>query len=447
MVNRRRKWRAEKQDIYIKEELGSNAYLVSGSRGKDYQVDLNNPSCTCPDWEKRTPRGGCKHILHVKIEQGLIDPVPGAKTNFGNPSSRSQPDYPSNWGSLSRRTKKRDDWTCQKCGAKGGPHGNADLAAHHMVPKSRGGKDEVDNLITVCNSCHEQEHGHSIPQGTGRSSYSTTGQTKGQDTASTGSKGTGRSSFSSNSGTKEQHTSSNDNSRTPSYDRPKGKSGYVYTAENDYDPGNPAIPTSNSDSVIDSDDSESRSYSLNKKTEGSSPSIPKVIDDDEHNSIDPLTGPLFGSLITFAILGTVGAIISAGQVIWAAILVVSVSTCLLLRRSIKWKQGLIDDLRRINEELESGIQELNSEAGYGRKVDQEKLERVEELFEEADDITTLIEEHLSDEYLKWLSDSKDELETSYDAIVTPDEGKTPGSERRAYVSKDLDERQLHRGQR
>ena len=52
---------------------------------------------------------------------------------------------------------------CQKCGAKGGSKGDAVLQAHHIVPRSKGGADTTENLITLCNACHESEHGHEIP--------------------------------------------------------------------------------------------------------------------------------------------------------------------------------------------------------------------------------------------------------------------------------------------
>jgi len=164
MVSRRRRWRAENQDISICRELGPNKFLVSGSKGKRYRVDLSAPSCECPDWRKRSPSGGCKHIIKVKLDQGMLDQLPSAKTNYGSPSSRSQSEYPSNWKSLSRRTKERDNWTCQRCGAEGGKFGTATLNAHHIIPKSKGGRDSVNNLITLCVDCHEEEHGHSIPQ-------------------------------------------------------------------------------------------------------------------------------------------------------------------------------------------------------------------------------------------------------------------------------------------
>jgi hypothetical protein len=173
MPDRRRQWRAENQDIYIKHSLGKNTHIVSGSQGNEYAVELRPDSCSCPDWNKRSPEGGCKHILKVKLEHGMIDPLMNARTDFGSPntSAEGSKSYSSDWSELSSRVKKRDGYKCQKCGGMGAPDGNADLHAHHIRPKSKGGSDEMDNLITLCRSCHEREHGHSIESsGTRKSS-------------------------------------------------------------------------------------------------------------------------------------------------------------------------------------------------------------------------------------------------------------------------------------
>lgn len=165
MVDLQRQWRAEHQNIHIKQKVGKNKYVVNGNRGIDYQVDLRKPACECPDWQDKQPRDGCKHILKVKLNKEKITPLPSAKTDFGPPDSRSTGDYPSNWDTLRERTLERDHWECQKCGIKGGQYGSVRVVAHHIVPKSKGGEDKVDNLITLCHDCHEDEHGHSIPTG------------------------------------------------------------------------------------------------------------------------------------------------------------------------------------------------------------------------------------------------------------------------------------------
>jgi len=46
--------------------------------------------------------------------------------------------------------KKRDGYKCRLCFAGE----EAILEAHHLTPKSLGGKNNINNLITVCKSCH-----------------------------------------------------------------------------------------------------------------------------------------------------------------------------------------------------------------------------------------------------------------------------------------------------
>jgi hypothetical protein len=70
--------------------------------------------------------------------------------------------YPSDWGSRRKEVYRRDDYTCQNCGVLGGPHGDAELHAHHIVPKSKGGTHNTSNLKTLCKDCHDAIHGSSV---------------------------------------------------------------------------------------------------------------------------------------------------------------------------------------------------------------------------------------------------------------------------------------------
>jgi hypothetical protein len=72
-----------------------------------------------------------------------------------------QADYPSDWDSRRKDVYRHDDYTCQNCGKLGGPQGHAELHAHHIVPKSKGGTHSKSNLVTVCKQCHNAIHGNS----------------------------------------------------------------------------------------------------------------------------------------------------------------------------------------------------------------------------------------------------------------------------------------------
>ena len=80
----------------------------------------------------------------------------------------AQQKYPDNWDELRRKVYSRDDYTCQDCGTQGGKRGNVEVHAHHITPLSEGGSNKIDNLITLCDSCHNQQHDHDIKGSTNR---------------------------------------------------------------------------------------------------------------------------------------------------------------------------------------------------------------------------------------------------------------------------------------
>jgi predicted nucleic acid-binding Zn finger protein len=48
---------------------GRFAYEVSSESGNTYFVHLGAEACTCPDWQKRHPENGCKHLRRVRLER------------------------------------------------------------------------------------------------------------------------------------------------------------------------------------------------------------------------------------------------------------------------------------------------------------------------------------------------------------------------------------------
>jgi hypothetical protein len=70
--------------------------------------------------------------------------------------------YPENWDEIRRDVYQRDGYECQTCGAQGGQAGNTELHAHHKTPISEGGSNEMSNLVTLCKSCHNNQHDHDI---------------------------------------------------------------------------------------------------------------------------------------------------------------------------------------------------------------------------------------------------------------------------------------------
>ncbi len=61
--------------------------------------------------------------------------------------------YGDGWEQLREETLRRDGYRCQRCFENRGP-----LQAHHVVPRSDGGPDSLDNLVTLCRPCHGVQH-------------------------------------------------------------------------------------------------------------------------------------------------------------------------------------------------------------------------------------------------------------------------------------------------
>lgn len=64
--------------------------------------------------------------------------------------------YPSTavWLALASKVRLRDRKRCQSCGIA-----DTTLDVHHIVYLSNHGTNRQDNLVTLCRTCHEDEHG------------------------------------------------------------------------------------------------------------------------------------------------------------------------------------------------------------------------------------------------------------------------------------------------
>ncbi len=61
--------------------------------------------------------------------------------------------YPKNWVEIAANIRALDGYKCVTCGAQG-----AELHVHHIVYASNFGTHQKNNLVTLCRSCHEEEH-------------------------------------------------------------------------------------------------------------------------------------------------------------------------------------------------------------------------------------------------------------------------------------------------
>jgi len=89
-------------------------------------------------------------IFHITVEDVQVD-----IRKISNPDIKGSEYQQSNRldENLRLACLIRDNFTCQKCGKK-----NTRLEAHHITWTTKGGKDSIYNLITLCEICHEKVH-------------------------------------------------------------------------------------------------------------------------------------------------------------------------------------------------------------------------------------------------------------------------------------------------
>jgi hypothetical protein len=109
------------------------------------------------DWKKiQDPHDPC-FVLHPNKEGYLTNHRMLQEWERASNAMRygaSQRDHIQNWHKTRMVVFEIDDFTCQYCGQKGG-----DLECDHIIPLSRGGTSDPDNLITSCRCCNRSKGG------------------------------------------------------------------------------------------------------------------------------------------------------------------------------------------------------------------------------------------------------------------------------------------------
>jgi len=71
------------------------------------------------------------------------------------------------WAKVSKAVKARHGGRCRICRCRttvagSGANPNHFGSAHHIVYRSAGGADDLQNLIWLCAECHQKEHAHEL---------------------------------------------------------------------------------------------------------------------------------------------------------------------------------------------------------------------------------------------------------------------------------------------
>ena len=90
-------------------------------------------------------------VMKTKKERNSRGSASGEKNGNwkgGRPKYRG-----ADWHKQRRLAMERDQYTCQLCGIKQ-EEIDRELTVHHILPYHDGGTNDLDNLLTVCMSCH-----------------------------------------------------------------------------------------------------------------------------------------------------------------------------------------------------------------------------------------------------------------------------------------------------
>jgi len=121
--------------------------------GKEFQVDKTE------DGRKYCSRE-CFLKQHRKDMKGENNPAWKGGTSYEKRSYRGD-----DWSEQRNKCYERDNYICQICGIKciarsdmNDGQGGKLIQCHHMKEYKNGGKNSLDNLITLCASCHTKLH-------------------------------------------------------------------------------------------------------------------------------------------------------------------------------------------------------------------------------------------------------------------------------------------------
>lgn len=138
---------------------GHKGYKNNGSFKKGsipWNKDKKNyPTFVCPTCKKEFKDKGWKKRKFCSYKCSKIEknnPNFNKKTwNYIDGRSKliTTARYGDDWDDIRYMVYRRDNFTCQEC-----KKNNLKLDVHHIVPYLDGGSNEINNLISLCKSCH-----------------------------------------------------------------------------------------------------------------------------------------------------------------------------------------------------------------------------------------------------------------------------------------------------
>lgn len=111
-----------------------------------YRAAVNNPKV------QRLPPAEFRAVF-----MATLDGEDTAFSEYLRPGNDRPPAH--EWRELRAAVFERDDFTCTYCGLRG-----VKLECDHVVPVSRGGSSEPDNLATACRPCNRAKRDMTVEE-------------------------------------------------------------------------------------------------------------------------------------------------------------------------------------------------------------------------------------------------------------------------------------------
>ena len=126
------------------------------NRGNSIKKDRYCPTIVSKCYGHEREIEFCKKILPIKdlvLETGKFDTQLMEKPWLQGHKWAYQKGVNYGYANAREHALVRDKYTCQCCGKK-----NCRVEAHHIVFRSNGGGDTLENLVTLCEDCHKAIH-------------------------------------------------------------------------------------------------------------------------------------------------------------------------------------------------------------------------------------------------------------------------------------------------
>ena len=126
------------------------------NRGNSIKKDRYCPTLVSKFYGHEREIGFCKKILPIKdmvLEAGKFDTQLMEKPWLQEHKWAYQKGVNYGYANAREHALVRDDYTCQCCGKK-----NCRVEAHHIVYRSKGGSNDLENYVTLCEDCHKAIH-------------------------------------------------------------------------------------------------------------------------------------------------------------------------------------------------------------------------------------------------------------------------------------------------